>query len=89
MARRACSLAQYVRWISPHSVGGSFLPVSEERVYAYISYLREEKLAPTRAAGLIETFNMASSLLGASALGRRGPAPRAAARRQTLERFIS
>ena len=60
--KRARALWKYFEWMK-----GSYsqsLHLTEDRIYQYVCYLREQKCAPTSAQSFIESLHFFSSLIG-------------------------
>ena len=60
LRKRACAVLLYVEWAG----GQSAFPVTEPKVYDYVSYLRAEGAPATRATSFLEAINFAVPLLG-------------------------
>ena len=59
LRKRASALAQYLDW-----AGGSVgLPITETRVYQYVSHLRQEGAPATRATSFLEAVSFAIPLM--------------------------
>ncbi|CAE7027233.1 unnamed protein product [Symbiodinium sp. CCMP2592] len=63
VVKRANAILAYLRWCDKE---GYEKPFCEDSVWSFISYLKKEKAAPTRAASLISALRFANFVLGLS-----------------------
>ena len=63
LRKRACSLAMYVEWAGAQRA----FPFTEERVYQYVTHLKQEGAPATRATSFLEAVRFTVSILGVEA----------------------
>ena len=60
--KRARSLWKYFEWMK--GLYGQSLHLTEDRIYRYVCFLRDQKSAPTSAKAFVESLNFFASLVG-------------------------